>query len=248
MVFPGDGGGGAGLQASWRKPALESWAGAYQAAGPAPGSGMSSRRRWLIGGAAAIVVAGVAAWLLVGVLAGSAGPAAASRPFRGVAVTDRAAGIAFTIPGPGWAKVARPGDGFTMMFRRPAPGARPARTRGWAVAASAPLPAAIGYAGTKDLRPDAIRAAEAIAKRYFPAHRGWLRAAVRRATGSAAGQPGYVVMFRIAGRHGTAAQSAAVVTVSRSRGRRPALLFVTVPDTVGTRLVAQIAGTARPLA
>lgn len=247
-VFPGDGDGGAGLQASWREPALQSWAGAYRAAGPAAGSGMSSRRRWLIGGAAAMVMAGVAAWLLVSVLAGPAGPAAASRPVHGGTVTDRTAGIAFTIPGPGWIRVAPPSDGFTMMFRKPAPGAGPGQTRQWAVAASAPLPAAIDYAGTKDLRPDAIPAAEAVAKRYFHAHRGGLKAAVRRTTGPAAGQPGYVVTFRIAGRRGTADQSAAVVIVSRSRGRRPGLLFVTVPGTMGTRLVGQVAATARPLA
>jgi hypothetical protein len=135
-----------------------------------------------------------------------------------------------------------------MMFRKPAPGARPGRTRQWAVAASAPLPAAVDYAGTKELRPDAIRAAEAVAKRYFPAHRGGLKAAVRRTTGPAAGQPGYVVTFRIAGRRGTAGQSAAVVIVSHSQGRRPGLLFVTVPDTMGTRLVGQVAATARPVA
>ena len=245
--FPGDGGGGAGLQASWREPALQSWAGAYRAAGPVAGSGTSSRRRWLIGGAAAMVIAGVAAWLLAGVLAGPAGPATAP-PFRGGTVTDRTAGVAFTIPGPGWTRVVPPGDGFTMMFRKPAPGARPGRARQWAVAASAPLPAAIDYAGTKDLRPDAIRAAEAVAKRYFPAHRGGLNTAVRRTTGPAAGQPGYVVMFRIAGRRGTAGQSAAVVIVSRTRRRRPGLLFVTVPGTMGTRLVGQIAGTAHPVA
>jgi uncharacterized protein DUF2510 len=69
-VFPGDAGGRAGLQASWREPALESWAAAYRAARPAARSGMSSRRRWFIVGAAAIVVAAVAAWLLAGVLAG----------------------------------------------------------------------------------------------------------------------------------------------------------------------------------
>ena len=69
-VFPGDAGGGEGLRASWREPALESWAAAYRAAGPAAGRGMSSRSRWLIVGAVAIVVAGVAAWLLAGLLAG----------------------------------------------------------------------------------------------------------------------------------------------------------------------------------
>lgn len=167
-AFPGDGEGGAGLQAPWREPALQSWAAAYGAAGPAVGSGMFSRRRWLIVGAVAIVVAGVAAWLLAGVLAGRTGSAAAPRPFRGGAVTDRTAGIAYSLPGPGWTRVTRPGDGFTMMFRKLASGAGPNRTRQGAVAASAPLPSAIGYTGTKDLRLDATRAAEAAAKRYFP--------------------------------------------------------------------------------
>ena len=34
--------------------------------------------------------------------------------------------------------------------------------------------------------------------------------------------------------------------VSRGPGKRPGLLFVTVPDTMGTKLAAQITGTARP--
>jgi len=37
------------------------------------------------------------------------------------------------------------------------------------------------------------------------------------------------------------------VIVGRGRGRRPGLLFVTVPDTMSTRLAGQIAGTARPV-
>ncbi len=245
-----DDGEGAGLQAPWREPALESWAAAYRSAEPAAGQDAFPVRRWVLGGAAAAVAAGVGVWFLAGALAGHGGRPAAPGPspaFRGGAVTDRAAGIGFTIPaGAGWIKVARPGDGFTLMFRRPAPGARPGRPRPWAVAASAPLPAAIAYHGTASLRSDGSRAADTVAGRYFPGYHGRLKAGIRPATGSAAGPPAYVIRFSVPGGRGTAGQAAAVVIVGRGQGRRPGLLFVTVPDTMSTRLVGQITRTARP--
>jgi hypothetical protein len=116
--------------------------------------------------------------------------------------------------------------------------------RQWAAAASEPLPAAIAYRGPADLRADGVRAAAAIARRYFPAYHGRLRAVVRRAAGSAAGQPAYVVTFGT----GTAGQPAAVVIVGRGLGKRPGLLFVTVPVTMSARLIGQITQTARPAA
>src|SRR5215472_12435393 len=193
--FPAEGSREAGLQASWRGPALESWAAVYRSAEPSAGRDAFAARRWVLGGAAAVVVAGVAAWLLASVLAGRGGPSAPSRAFRGGLVTDRAAGIAFVLPGGArWAKVARPGDGFTVMYRRPAPGARPGAARQWAVAASAPLPAAIGYRGITDLRADGIRAAAVMARRYVPGYYGRLHVDVRPAGGSS-----YVVRFRIPG-------------------------------------------------
>lgn len=236
--FPAQSSGGPGLQASWRGPALESWAAVYRSAGPSAGRDAFAARRWVLGGAAAVVVAGVAAWLLASVLAGRGGPSAPSPAFRGGLVTDRAAGIAFVIPGAGWAKAARPGDGFTAMYRRPASGARPGGARQWAVAASAPLPAAISYRGITDLRADGIRAAAVVARRYVPGYHGRLHVDVRPAGGSA-----YVVRFRIPG-GGTAGQAAGVVIVGRGQGQRPGVLFVAVPDTMSPRLVGQITATA----
>jgi len=245
--FPAESSREAGLQASWRGPALESWAAVYRSAEPSAGRDTFAARRWVLGGAVAVVVAGVAAWLLASVLAGRGGPSAPSPAFRGGLVTDRAAGIAFVIPdGSGWAKVARPDDGFTVMYRRPAPGARPGAARQWAVAASAPLPAAIGYRGIKDLRPDGIRAAALVATRYFPGHHGSLHLDVRPAARSA-GRPAYVVRFRIPG-GGTAGQAAAVVIVGRGQGQRPGVLFVAVPDVMSPRLVGQITATAHQAA
>jgi Protein of unknown function (DUF2510) len=241
--FPAESSGGAGMQASWRGPALESWAAVYRSAEPAAGRHTFTARRWLLGGLAAVVVAGVAAWFLAGVLAGRGRPAAPPPAFHGGLVTDRAAGIAFVIPGgAGWARVARPGDSFTAMYRRPAAGVRPGAARQWAVAASAPLPAAIGYRGITDLRADGIRAASVVARRYFPGYRGRLHVDVRPAARFAGG-PAYVVRFRIPG-GGTAGQAAAVVIVGRGQGQRPGLLFVAVPDTMSPRLVGQISATA----
>ena len=237
--FPAESGGEAGLQASWREPALQSWAAVYRSAGPAAGQGTFAARRWVLGGVAAMVVAGVAAWFLVGALAGRGGSAAPSSAFHGGLITDRAAGIAFVIPGgAAWAKVARPGDGFTAMYRTPAPGARPGTARQWAVAASAPLPAAIGYRGTTDLRADGFRAAAVVARRYFPGYHGKLHTDVRPAARSLGG-PAYVVRFRIPGSGGTAGQAAAVAIVGRGQGQRPGVLFVAVPDTMSPRLVGQ---------
>ena len=243
-AVPAESSGGAGLQASWRGPALESWAAVYRSAGPAAGRDTFAARRWVLGGVAVTVVAGVAAWFLVGVLAGRGGPAAPSPAFHGGLVTDRAAGIAFVIPdGAGWAKVARPSDGFTAMYRRPAPGARPGAARQWAVAASAPLPAALGSRGITDLRADGIRAAAVVARRYFPGYHGRLHPDVRHAARSAGGLA-YVVRFRIPGGGGKQAQAAAVAIVGRGQGQRPGLLFVAVPDSMSSRLVGQISATA----
>jgi hypothetical protein len=242
--FPAESSGGAGLQASWREPALRSWTAVYHSAEPAAGRDTFAARRWVLGGVAVTVVAGVAAWFLAGVLAGRGGPAAPSPAFHGGLVTDRAAGIAFAVPrGARWAKVARPGDGFTAMYRRPAPGARPGTARQWAVAASAPLPAAIGYRGITNLRADGIRAAAVVARRYFPGYHGRLHPDVRRAARSAGG-PAYVMRFRIPGSGGTQGQAAAVVIVGRGQGQRPGVLFVAVPDTMSPRLVGQISATA----
>lgn len=66
--FPADSGGEAGLQASWREPALQSWAAVYRSAGRAAGQGTFAARRWVLGGVAAVIVAGVAAWFLVALL------------------------------------------------------------------------------------------------------------------------------------------------------------------------------------
>ena len=66
--FPAGSGTGPGLQASWREPALQSWAAAYRSAGPAAGQNASAARRWMLGGVAAVIVAVVAAWFLVALL------------------------------------------------------------------------------------------------------------------------------------------------------------------------------------
>ena len=149
--FPAESSGGAGLQASWREPALRSWTAVYHSAEPAAGRDTFAARRWVLGGVAVMVVAGVAAWFLAGVLAGRGGPAAPSPAFHGGLVTDRAAGIAFAVPrGAGWAKVARPGDGFTAMYRRPAPAPGRAR-RGsgrWPRPRRCPPPSAIAGSRT----------------------------------------------------------------------------------------------------
>ena len=246
---PGDADGGdpAGPQASWREPALQAWAAVYRAAEPATGKSAFPVRRWVLGGAAAAVIAGVAAWFLVGALGGHA---VAGRPaFHGGVVTDRAAGISFAIPrGTGWARVARPADGFTTMFYRTVPGSRSARMPDSPVAAAEPLPVAIAYHGTQDLRSDGVRAAQVVARRYFPWYHGRLDTAARRQPGPAAGQLAYLVTFGIGAAGGHAGQTAAVVIVSRGQGNRPGLLFVSIPDGTSTRLIGQITGTARPAA
>ena len=66
--FPAGSGTGTGLQASWREPALQSWAAAYRSAGPAAGQNTSATRRWMLGGVAVVIVAVVAAWVLVALL------------------------------------------------------------------------------------------------------------------------------------------------------------------------------------
>ena len=73
--FPAGSGTGSGLQASWREPALQSWAAAYRSAGPAAGQSTSAAGqntsaagRWMLGGVAAVIVAVVAAWFLVALL------------------------------------------------------------------------------------------------------------------------------------------------------------------------------------
>ena len=115
----GDAGSAAGLQASWREPAVHSWAAVYRSVGQAAGSDTFPVRKWVLGGAVAAVIAGVAAWFLVGALGGNGGHPAASRAFGGGVVTDRAAGISFRVPaGAGWSRAARPADGFTLMLRR----------------------------------------------------------------------------------------------------------------------------------
>lgn len=57
---PGQGGFGG-------EPALQAWAAEYRAAGQPAEPASSPARAWLIGGAAAAVVAGLAAWLLIAV-------------------------------------------------------------------------------------------------------------------------------------------------------------------------------------
>jgi hypothetical protein len=202
----------------------------------------------VIGGAAVVVVVGVAAWFAFGALGGS--PATShpvSHDFNGGVVSDPAAGISVTIPaGTGWVKATRPGDGFTMMYRKAASGSASASQGSEAVVASEPLPGTIAYHGPADLRADGIRAADLIAAGYFAASQGKPALTVRPQTLS--GQRAYVITFRSGGTSAKAAgagQPAAVVVISRGTGQRPGVLFVTVPATMNSQLITQIAGTLR---
>src|SRR5436305_6620889 len=49
-AFPAESRRGASLQASWREPALESWAAVYRSTGPAAGRDAFPARRWVLGG------------------------------------------------------------------------------------------------------------------------------------------------------------------------------------------------------
>jgi hypothetical protein len=238
-----DVGGPADTHASWRDPALESWQAAYRLAQPTSSEDKFPVRRWVLGGAAAMVIAGVAAWFAFGALGGGTSPS-----YRGGVVTDHAAGISFTIPaGPRWTQVTKPGYGFTTMTRTPAPGTGSSGPQHWAVAATEPLPTAIAYHGAADLRADGLSAAATIARRYFPSYHGNLGTVIRRQPEAAGRPPAYVATFRIPGDSGKAAQPSAVVIVGQGSGQRPGLLFVTVPASLSARLVGQITATARPV-
>jgi hypothetical protein len=235
-----------GRQASWREPAIESWATVYRAAGPGAKRDRFPVKRWVIGGAAVVVVVGVAAWFAFGALGGHPAKShPASHDFNGGVVTDPAAGVSVTIPaGTGWAKVTSPSDGFTMMYRKAASGSASANQE--AVVASEPLPGTIAYHGPADLRADGIRAADLIAAGYFTASHGKPALTVRSQTLS--GQRAYLITFRSGGtsaKAGDAGQPAAVVVISRGTGQRPGVLFVTVPAATNSRLINQITRTLR---
>ena len=224
-----------GLQASWREPAIESWATVYRAAGTGAKQGRFPVRWWLIGGLVAVVVVGVAAWFIFGAL--SSHPAKnhpAPRGFDGGLVTDPAAGVSVTIPaGPGWAKVTSPSDGFTMMYRTAASG----------TVATEPLPAAIAYHRPAQLKADGMRAADLIAARYFPASHAKPTLSVRSQELSS--EQTYVITFHGQTTSTAKSQPATVVIISRGPGHRPGVLFVTASGASGSSLINQITTTLR---
>jgi Protein of unknown function (DUF2510) len=254
MESSGDTGPGSrsGLQASWREPAIESWATVYRSAGPGTGRGRFPVRRWVIGGAAAVVVVGAAAWFAVSALSGH--PAKShptSHGFNGGVVTDSAAGVSVTIPaGAGWAKVTSPSDGFTMMYRKAATGSGSASPGEGSAVAAESLPGTIPYHGPTDLKADGARAADLIAASYFSASHGKPAVSVRSQTLS--GEQAYVITFHgsTANSNSTAktpsaSQPAVVVIINRGTGHRPGVLFVTAPGASGSSLISQITATLR---
>jgi hypothetical protein len=250
METPGEAGSGSrsGLQASWREPAIESWATVYRAAGPGTARGRFPVRRWVLGGAAAVVVVGVAAWLVVNALTGHPAKSHQASPaFNGGVVTDSTAGVSVTIPaGAGWAKVTSPGDGFTMMYRAAATGSGAASQGTGTVVASESLPGTIAYHGPANLKADGVRAADLIAASYFSASHG--KPAVSARSQALSGEQAYVITFRGASpsaKKSSASQPAAVVIISRGTGHRPGVLFVTAPGTSGSSVITQIAATLR---
>jgi hypothetical protein len=204
----------------------------------------------VIGGAAAVVVVGVAAWFAVSALSGHPAKShPAAHGFNGGVVTDSAAGVSVTIPaGAGWAKVTSPGDGFTMMYRKAATGSGSASPGEGTVVAAEPLPGTIAYHGPADLKADGVRAADVIAASYFSASHSKPAVSVRSRTLS--GEQSYVITFHGAiansnAKKSSASQPAVVVIINRGTGHRPGVLFVTAPGASGSSLISQITATLR---
>ena len=238
---------------------------------PAAEPRRSSRRWWLIGAGIGVVVlaaAAVAALAAFGALgtsnpapprraAVSPMPAPSAAPVTlGTAVADPRAGISYRIPaGAGWQPVPAAALGqWTLGYRKPAQGGAGNGGQGapgtvWAEAESAPLSSSYRYAGPQDLRSDGVRLADELATAQYPGAHTVEHLGVAR-KGAQHGQTRYIIKFRVsypagpAGHPAVTSQTAAVVIAARGVKQRPAVLFVTVPDTMGPALVSKIAGSA----
>lgn len=237
----------------------------YPAAEPRRGS----RRWWLIGAGIGVVVLAAAALAVLAAMGAlftskptvrgatvSPVPAPAQAPVAlGAAVTDHRAGISYRIPaGTGWQPIPASALGqWTLGYRKLAQGAGGAQgTPGtvWAEAESAPLPSAYRYAGSQDLRPDGVKLADQLATAQYPAAHTVEHLGVTRKGSPGRGGARYIIKFRVSypagqARPGTVtSETAALVIAGRGNKQRPAVLFVTVPDTMGSSLVSRIAGSA----
>ena len=269
---PSAGGGGQRPDAVSPAPRLPPVGQLAQPVYPAAEPRRGSRRWWLIGGIGVVILAAaaVAALVVTGVL-GSSKPAAPRRaavsppPARapaatsapvvlGTAVADHRAGISYRIPaGSGWQPVPAAALGqWTLGYRKLAQGS--GNTTGasgtvWAEAESEPLPSSYSYAGPQDLRRDGVQLADELAASQYPTGHTVEHLGVTR-KGAQRGATRYIVKFRViypagkAGHPAVTSQTAAVVIAARGSRQRPAVLLVTVPDTMDVSLVSKIAGSA----
>lgn len=229
-----------------------------------------SRRRWLIGAGIGVVILAGAAFAAVAAIGAVSTskptvrgatvrpvPAPAQAPVAlGAAVTDHRAGISYRIPaGTSWQPIPAAALGqWTLGYRKLAQGAGSdgQGTPGavWAEAESAPLPSSYRYAGQKDLRADGVKLADQLATAQYPAPHTVEHLGVTRKGATARGGARYIIKFRVSYPAGQArppvvtSETAAVVIAGRGNRQRPAVLFVTVPDTMDSSLVSRISGAA----
>jgi hypothetical protein len=270
---PGGGGPGAAGQLPTPGPQGPQLPPVGQLAQPVYGTAETRRTPrfwWLVGGvigvivlAAAAAAAAVAALALTGAL-GKAKPAAkraaaspAASPIALAApVVDHRAGISFRIPaGSGWQWVLPSGLGqWTLGYRKLAQRAGTGTAGGpgtvWAEVESAPLPSSYRYTGPQDLRSDGVQLADELATSHYAAPHTVEQLGITRQGANGRGGARYVIEFRVnyagvrAGRGTVTSETGAVVIAGRGIRARPAVLFVTVPDTMDVSLVPRIAGSA----
>lgn len=177
----------------------------------------------------------------------------------GAQVVDRRAGLSFRIPaGPGWQRIppsalGRWTLGYRTLVRRPGKAAAGGPGAVWAEVKSAPLPSSYRYTGPQDLRPDGIQFADELATTHYTAAHTVERLGITRQGANGHGGARYIIEFRVsypgaaASRGAITSETAAVVIAGRGTRGRPAVLFITVPDTMDVSLVPRIAGSAAPV-
>lgn len=181
-----------------------------------------------------------------------AGPPAASAPTTPAAyptpavasgvVTDGAAGIRYPAPpGLGWSQdtsPAYPPQGAEFIKQVPGQPGDAANV------VSSPLPAGIAFEGANGLRDAAAAFLGRISGTEYSAHTSTV---LENHGFRVCGQAGWLAEFRI---HYTAEhlpdETGAIAVISLRGGRRPGVLFASVPDVMSSKLAGQIAQSARP--
>jgi hypothetical protein len=174
----------------------------------------------------------------------------------GSEVVDHRAGISFRVPaGSGWQRVPSSALGqWTLGYRKLAQHAGTGTAGGpgtvQAEAESAPLPSSYRYTGPQDLRSDGVQLADELAASHYAAAHTVVQLGVTGHGANGRGAARYTIEFRVdhpgarAGRGTVTSETAALVIAGRGIRARPAVLFVTVPDTMDVNLVPRIAGSA----